>query len=57
MRALAAEMGLKPGDLFQPVRVALTGSRSSPGLFECIAVLGKDRVLARLQAARKAAGP
>lgn len=55
MRGLATEMSLKPGDLFQPVRVALTGSRSSPGLFECMAVLGKDRVLARLEAARKAA--
>jgi len=54
MRGLAAEMGLKPGDLFQPVRVALAGSRSSPGLFETIAVLGRDRVIARLDAARRA---
>jgi glutamyl-tRNA synthetase len=54
MRGLAAEMGLKPGDLFQPVRVALAGSRSSPGLFETMAVLGRDRVMARLAAARAA---
>jgi glutamyl-tRNA synthetase len=54
MRGLAAEMSLKPGDLFQPVRVALAGSRSSPGLFETIAVLGRDRVIARLDAARRA---
>ncbi|MFH1220623.1 MAG: glutamate--tRNA ligase [Candidatus Eisenbacteria bacterium] len=54
MRGLATEMGLKAGDLFQPVRIALTGSRFSPGLFETMAVLGKARVLARLEAARKA---
>ncbi len=54
MRSLASEMGLKPGDLFQPIRVALTGTRFSPGLFETMAVLGRERVLARLDAARKA---
>jgi glutamyl-tRNA synthetase len=54
MRGLASEMGLKVGDLFQPVRVALTGTRFSPGLFETMAVLGRERVLARLEAARKA---
>jgi glutamyl-tRNA synthetase len=54
MRGLAAEMSLKPGDLFQPVRVALAGSRSSPGLFETMVVLGRDRVIARLEGARRA---
>jgi glutamyl-tRNA synthetase len=52
MKGLAAEMGLKTGDLFQPVRVALTGSRHSPGIYEVMTVLGKDRVLARLEQAR-----
>ncbi len=42
---------LKLGKLAQPVRVALTGGSVSPGIFEMAAVLGKDRVLARLQAA------
>jgi len=38
-----------PGErLFQPVRVALTGSLASPGLFEVMEVLGRDEVLARL---------
>lgn len=52
MRGLASEMGLKAGDMFQPVRIALTGSRHSPGLFEVMALLGKDRVLRRIEAAR-----
>jgi len=52
MKGLVSEMGLKTGDLFQPVRVALTGSRHSPGIYDVMAVLGKDRVLARLEHAR-----
>jgi glutamyl-tRNA synthetase len=43
--------GLGFGKIAQPVRVALTGTTVSPGIFEMIAVLGKDRVTARLQAA------
>jgi glutamyl-tRNA synthetase len=43
--------GLKFGKIAQPVRLALTGTTVSPGIFEVIAVLGKERVLARLKAA------
>lgn len=43
--------GLGFGKIAQPVRVALTGTSVSPGIFEMIAVLGKARVLARLKAA------
>jgi glutamyl-tRNA synthetase len=43
--------GLGFGKIAQPVRVALTGTTVSPGIFEVIEVLGKDRVLERLQAA------
>jgi glutamyl-tRNA synthetase len=43
--------GIKLGKIAQPVRVALTGTSASPGIFEIIAVLGKQRVLSRLQAA------
>jgi len=43
--------GLGFGKIAQPVRVALTGTTVSPGIFEVIEVLGKDRVGARLQAA------
>ena len=43
--------GLGFGKIAQPVRVALTGTTVSPGIFEVIAVLGKKRVLARLDSA------
>ena len=52
MRGLVSEMGLKARDLFQPVRIALTGSRHSPGLFEVMTLLGKDKTLSRLETAR-----
>jgi glutamyl-tRNA synthetase len=45
------EHGLKMGELAQPVRVALTGSTVSPGIHAVIAVLGKDRSVARLKQA------
>jgi glutamyl-tRNA synthetase len=43
--------GLKLGKIAQPVRVALTGKTVSPGIFETIEVLGKDRVVSRLKRA------
>jgi glutamyl-tRNA synthetase len=49
-RALAAEKGLKLGDLAQPARLALTGVLASPPLFELIEVLGKDATRRRLLA-------
>ena len=48
---VVSEMGLKLGKVAQPVRVALTGSTVSPGLFEIIDVLGKEAVLGRLRRA------
>ena len=49
--AIMAKHALKLGKLAQPVRVALTGGSVSPGIFELAEVLGKDRVLARLDRA------
>ena len=43
--------GLKLGKIAQPVRVALTGKTVSPGIFEIIRVLGKEKTLARLRKA------
>lgn len=43
------EEGMKMGQLAQPVRVALTGRTASPGLFEVMEVLGRDRTLFRLR--------
>ena len=47
---LVDEMGLKPRNAFGPVRVAVTGRRVSPPLFESMELLGRDRSLGRLQA-------
>ena len=43
--------GLKLGKIAQPVRVALTGKTASPGIFEIMEILGKERVIARLKQA------
>jgi glutamyl-tRNA synthetase len=48
---LVDELGLKPRLAFGPVRVAVTGSRVSPPLFESLELLGRDRSLRRLRAA------
>jgi glutamyl-tRNA synthetase len=50
-RELVAELGIKSGDLVHPVRVALTGYDVGPGLFETMAVLGKEKTVQRLRAA------
>ncbi len=46
-----AAHGLKLGKIAQPVRVAVTGGTASPGIFEVLDILGRDRTLARLDAA------
>jgi glutamyl-tRNA synthetase len=48
-RDLAKEMGIKLGDVLLPLRVALTGSRISPPLFESIRLLGQARTLIRIE--------
>ena len=51
LRETAERLGLKPRQAFQPIRVAVTGSKISPGLFESIELLGREATLARLAAA------
>ena len=48
-KKLVEEAGIKMGQLAQPVRVALTGRTASPGLFEVMEVLGRERTLIRLR--------
>ena len=48
LRAMADRLGLRPREAFQPVRVAVTGSEVSPGLFESLELLGRERALGRL---------
>jgi glutamyl-tRNA synthetase len=50
-RALVDELGLKPREAFGPIRVAVTGRRVSPPLFESLDLLGADRTLERLRSA------
>jgi glutamyl-tRNA synthetase len=56
LRAFAEEIGQKPRQAFAPVRLAVTGSNVSPGLFESLELLGKEESLARLRAAAEADG-
>jgi glutamyl-tRNA synthetase len=51
MRGLADELGLKAKELFMPARVAVTGRKATPGLFETMVVLGKERCRRRLRRA------
>jgi glutamyl-tRNA synthetase len=48
---LPERLGVKPGKLYQSIRVAITGSRVSPGIFESLAALGREESLARIDAA------
>ena len=48
---ILAEHDVKPGKLYQPIRVAITGTAVSPGIFESLSVLGKDRALERIERA------
>jgi glutamyl-tRNA synthetase len=50
LRALADEHGWKPRELFQPIRVAIAGTTISPGIFESVALLGRDETLRRIDA-------
>ncbi len=49
VRDFAGRTGLKLGSVAQPLRAALTGRTTSPGIFDVLAVLGKDESLARLR--------
>jgi glutamyl-tRNA synthetase len=51
LRGLAERLELSPRKAFEPIRIAVTGSKVSPGLFESIELLGKDETLKRLSTA------
>jgi glutamyl/glutaminyl-tRNA synthetase len=48
LRQLAEQRGIGAGKLFQPLRVALTGRSASPGIFDVLVLLGRERSLARI---------
>jgi glutamyl-tRNA synthetase len=53
VRAVAAERGIKAGPLIHATRVAIIGRTTSPGLFEMLALLGREESVARLNALRR----
>jgi glutamyl-tRNA synthetase len=48
VKILAGELRVKPADIIHPARVALTGASAAPGIYDVIYLIGKDRVLKRL---------
>ena len=51
LRAAAQDLGLKAGQMFQPIRVAVCGRKNAPPLFETLEVLGKEKALQRIEQA------
>src|SRR4051812_4410327 len=51
LRAHVEKQGVKPKEIYQPIRVALTGTTVSPGIFESLSALGRDESLSRLEKA------
>jgi glutamyl-tRNA synthetase len=51
LRAAAQELGVKAGQMFQPIRVAVCGRKNAPPLFETLEVLGRETTLKRIQQA------
>ena len=51
LRAAAQELGIKAGQMFQPIRVAVCGRKNAPPLFETVEVLGKETTLTRIEQA------
>ena len=49
-KSLAEELSLGLGKLAQPMRAALTGTTTSPGIFDVLVLLGREEALARLDA-------
>jgi glutamyl-tRNA synthetase len=56
LRDVVEGSGAKPAKVFQPVRVAIAGTTISPGIFESVALLGKEETLARIDRALEHAG-
>ncbi len=57
LRGVVERQGTKPAKVFQPIRVAIAGTTVSPGIFESVAVLGREQTLARIDRALTRADP
>ena len=51
LEALVRSRAVKPREVYQPLRVAITGTTVSPGIFESVALLGREETLRRIDAA------
>jgi len=51
LRGVVERLEVKPKDVFQPIRVAISGTTVSPGIFESVSALGREETLARIDAA------
>jgi glutamyl-tRNA synthetase len=51
LASLVEQLGAKPGQVYQPIRVAITGTTVSPGIYESLAALGRDESVRRIEAA------
>jgi glutamyl-tRNA synthetase len=51
LRSVVERLGVKPKEVFQPIRVAISGTTVSPGIFESVAALGREETLARIDKA------
>ena len=56
LRGLVDQLGVKPREVYQPVRLAISGGTVSPGIFESVAVLGREETLARIDRAIERGG-
>ena len=56
LRAAAQELGIKAGQMFQPIRVAVCGRKNAPPLFETLEILGRETTLKRIEQAIKKLG-
>ncbi|HVS29750.1 MAG TPA: glutamate--tRNA ligase [Solirubrobacteraceae bacterium] len=57
LRGVVERAGVKPAQIFQPLRVALAGTTVSPGIFETVALLGREETLRRIDAALARTAP
>jgi glutamyl/glutaminyl-tRNA synthetase len=55
LEAVVAARGAKPGQVYQPLRVAISGTTVSPGIFESVALLGREETVGRIDRALAAA--
>ncbi len=57
LERLVSDLQVKPGQVYQPLRVAISGTTTSPGIFESIALLGRQETLRRIEQAVRSASP